>query len=161
MKRILITLVLAVSANLCAQSSAKDDVAIIQSLYGKEKTELVNIFMDLSGDEKTAFQPIYDGYEEERKALGREKMRIIDQYAASYDNMTDEKADALAKATLKNNMDFEKLYSKTYNKTKKVLGATKAAKFIQVEIYLQTAIRLEIQDAIPFIDNLEDMRMDD
>lgn len=161
MKRIIIVMALMISATVFAQSAAKDEMSIVQSIYGKEKTELVNAFMNLSDTEKAAFQPIYDSYESERKALGREKMRIINDYAANYETLTDVKADELTKANLKNNLAFEKLYDKTYNKAKKVLGAKKAAKFIQVENYLQTTIKFEIQDSIPFIDELEDLRIDD
>ena len=160
MKRIFTVLLLVIAANLFAQSSTKDELAIVQSLYGKEKTDLVDLVMGLSDTEKKAFQPVYDAYESERKALGREKIRIINDYAANYENLTEEKADELTKANLKNNMGFEKLYSKTYNKVKKILGARKASKFIQIETYLQTTIRFEIQDSIPFIDEIEDMRKD-
>ena len=161
MKKVITLLMLAVMSNLMAQSSEKDDIAILQGIYGKDKTEIVNAFLELPAAEKAAFQPVYDSDEEERKALGREKIKIIDDYAVNYHKMTEEKADELAKALLKNNLAFEKLYGKTYTKAKKVLGAIKATKFIQVEIYLQTMIRFEIQDAIPFIDNLEDMELED
>lgn len=161
MKRIFTVLLLVIAANLSAQSSSKDELAIVQSLYGKEKTDLIDLVMGLSDTEKKAFQPVYDAYESERKALGREKIRIINDYAANYENLTEEKADELTKANLKNNLDFEKLYSKTYGKVKKILGAKKASKFIQLETYLQTTIRFEIQDSIPFIDELDDMRKDD
>lgn len=160
MKRIFTVLLLVIAANLFAQSSTKDELAIVQSLYGKEKTDLVDLVMGLSDTEKRAFQPVYDAYEAERKELGREKIRIINDYAANYENLTEEKADELTKANLKNNLGFEKLYSKTYGKVKKILGAKKAAKFIQLETYLQTTIRFEIQDSIPFIDELDDMRKD-
>jgi hypothetical protein len=53
---------------------------------------------------------------------------------------------------------MEKLLAKTYKKAKKAIGVTNAAKFIQLEIYFQTSIRMEIQDNIPFIGEIEKMK---
>ncbi|MDR7371406.1 hypothetical protein [Flavobacterium aquidurense] len=156
MKKLSIILVMAIASfSSYAQSSYKEDVDLVQSIYGKSKSDLVRQYMNLSDTQAAAFTKVYDKYEAERKALGQTKLRLINYYAESYDTLTDEKADELAKGTLKNNQDYEKLYSKTYGQMKKELGAINAAKFIQLEVYLQTVIRNEIQDAIPFIGELD------
>lgn len=155
MKKLLLALAIFVSANAVAQSTMKEDVDIIQATYGKSKKELVGSYMSLSGTQADAFWTIYDQYENERKALGKTKIQLINDYAANYATLTDAKADELVKATSKNNMDFEKLLLKYYNKTKGVVGALNAAKFIQLENYLQTTIRDEIQNSIPFIGEID------
>ncbi|TPG33942.1 hypothetical protein [Flavobacterium pectinovorum] len=155
MKKLLIILIIAVSMSANAQSSSKDELAIIQSTYGKSKTDLINQYMALSPAQTTAFQPIYDAYEAERKVLGQKKIQIIDDYATKYATLTDADADQLTKANLKNNLDQEKLFDKTYEKAKKAIGITNAAKFIQLESYLQTTIKGEIQDSLPFIGELD------
>jgi hypothetical protein len=155
MKKVILLLALAFSATTFAQSTMKDDIDIVQSLYGKSKAELVKQYMALSGTEETEFTKVYDAYEVERKKLGQEKIMLINQYATDYETLTNEKADVLAKGTLKNNAAYEKLYSNYYGKAKKVIGAMNAMKFIQLEIYLQTEIRSSIQNAIPFVGELE------
>ncbi|MNF42084.1 hypothetical protein D3C85_580990 [compost metagenome] len=155
MKKVFLLLALAFSATTFAQSTMKDDIDIVQSLYGKSKAELVKQYMALSGTEDTEFTKVYDAYEVERKKLGQEKIMLINQYATDYETLTNEKADVLAKGTLKNNAAYEKLYSTYYGKAKKVIGAMNAMKFIQLEIYLQTEIRSSIQNAIPFVGELE------
>ena len=82
-------------------------------------------------------------------------MQLIADYARDYTSLNDETANTLATATLKNNMQLEKLYQKYYGKMKKQVGALEAAKFFQVESYLQTAIRSEIQDEIPLIGEID------
>lgn len=159
MKKLLILFILALSASLNAQSSSKDEVAIVQSAYGKSKTDLINQYLALSPEQTAVFQPVYDNYEAERKVLGQKKIQIIDDYASKYATLTDADADQLTKANLKNNLDVEKLYGKTYEKAKKAIGATNAAKFIQLEIYLQTTIREEIQDSLPFIGELDKTKL--
>ncbi|MBF4493309.1 hypothetical protein IR010_12235 [Flavobacterium sp. MR2016-29] len=156
MKKVIVVLVLAVASfSSYAQSTFKEDVEIVQSVYGKSKSDLVKEYMNLSDAQATAFTKVYENYETERKALGQTKFQLINDYAANYNTLTDAKADELAKATLKNNMAYEKLYTKTYGKAKKAVGAINAAKFIQLEVYLQTTIRNEIQNSIPFIGELD------
>ncbi|KAF2333772.1 hypothetical protein [Flavobacterium daemonense] len=150
---IFIVLIAAFSAN--AQSSYKEDVEVLQSLYGKSKSDLVKQYMNLSDAQAVAFTKVYDDYETQRKALGQTKFQLINDYAANYSTLTEAKADELAKGTLKNHIAYEKLYEKTYNQAKKAIGAINAAKFIQLEVYLQTIIRSEILEAIPFIGELD------
>jgi len=156
MKKLSLILVMAIASfSSYAQSSYKEDVELVQSIYGKSKSDLVKQYMNLSDTQNAAFTKVYDNYESERKALGQTKLQLINYYAENYATLTEEKADELAKGTLKNNQDYEKLYSKTYGQAKKAIGAINAAKFIQLEVYLQTVIRNEIQDTIPFIGELD------
>ncbi len=154
-KSILILIAAIASFSSYAQSSYKEDLEVVQSIYGKSKSELVKQYMNLSDAQAAAFSKIYDDYEAKRKALGQTKFQLINNYAANYETLTDAKADELAKNTLKNHIDYEKLYTKTYNQAKKAIGAINAAKFIQLEVYLQTIIRSEILEAIPFIGELD------
>ncbi|KAF2517074.1 hypothetical protein [Flavobacterium foetidum] len=156
MKKLSILFILvATSFSSYAQSSYKEDVEVVQSVYGKTKSELVKQYMNLSDEQSVAFTKVYDSYETERKALGQIKFQLINDYAANYETLTDAKADELAKGTLKNHIAYEKLYTKTYHQAKKAIGAINAAKFIQLEVYLQTIIRSEILEAIPFIGELD------
>lgn len=138
-----------------AQSTLKDDVDVVQSVYGKSKSELVSQYMALTGTQAADFAKIYEAYEIERKKLGQEKIQLINQYATDYATINDEKADDIAKKALKNNTAYDKLYSSYYEKAKKAIGAVNAAKFIQLEIYLQTEIRSSLQNVIPFIGELD------
>ncbi|MEI6265725.1 MAG: hypothetical protein WCP74_11510 [Sphingobacteriia bacterium] len=155
MKKIVFGILLITSTQLIAQSGMKDDVAIIQSVYGKNKKDIVGAYMKLAEPQAAAFWAVYDAYEVERKALGMKKMELINDYATNFATLSEEKADELTKAALKNNIEVEKLISKYYDKTKKVIGSVNAAKFVQLEAYLQTSVRSEIQDAIPFIGEIE------
>lgn len=155
MKRLFFILILAVSANVLAQGTSKEDIDIIQSIYGKSKLDLVKGYMTFSDSEMDAFMKVYDKYEADRKALGRKKIQLIDDYAQNYASLTDEKADELSKEILKNNLDYQKLFSDYYKKFKKAIGPMKSAQFLQLEIYLQTTIQAELQDAVPFIGEID------
>jgi hypothetical protein len=155
MKKVFLLFAVVFSATTFAQSTMKDDIDVVQSVYGKSKSELVTQYMALSGAQATEFTKVYDAYEVERKKLGQEKIQLINQYATDYATLTDVKADVIAKGVLKNNAGYDKLYSAYYEKAKKAVGAINATKFIQLEIYLQTEIRSSIQNAIPFVGEME------
>lgn len=155
MKKLILLMLLLVSSSTFAQSTLKDDIDIVQAVYGKSKAELVSQYMALSGVQATDFAKVYDAYEVERKKLGQEKIQLLNQYATDYATLTDAKADVIAKGALKNNAAYDKLYSVYYEKAKKAVGAINATKFIQLEIYLQTEIRSSLQNAIPFVGELD------
>ncbi|WP_281226117.1 hypothetical protein [Flavobacterium aquiphilum] len=155
MKKLLLLFAVAFSSATFSQSTLKDDIDVVQSVYGRSKSELVNQYMGLSGTQAADFAKIYEAYEAERKKLGEEKINLINQYATDYAALTDAKADVIVKGVLKNNTAYDKLYSAYYEKVKKAIGAINATKFIQLEIYLQTEIRSSLQNAIPFVGELE------
>jgi hypothetical protein len=138
--------------------SNKEDVDIIQAAYGKSKKDLVNEYMKLTEPKAAAFWKLYDEYEVERKALGREKIRLIEDYANNLKGLTDAKADELMKAAIENNLNMEKLYKKYYDKFSVVLGGVMAAKFMQMEVYLQTVVRSAVQEEIPFIHEMDETK---
>ena len=138
--------------------SNKEDVDIIQASYGKTKKDLINEWMKLSEPKAAPFWTLYDEYEVERKALGREKIRLIEDYAKNLKGLTDAKADELMTAAIENNLNMEKLYKKYYTKFSAVLGGVMAAKFMQMEVYLQTVVRNAVQEEIPFIHEMDETK---
>ncbi len=140
--------------NASAQGST-DEIKLIQDLYGKSKSDVVKEYLGLSETQYAAFQPIYDSYESQRKSLSQQKIKILEDYAQNYSTLSDAKATELTNANLKYNQDSEKLLAKTHSKLAKAIGGINAAKFVQLELYLQVTIRSEIQNAIPFIGELD------
>jgi hypothetical protein len=155
MKKIICIAVLIISNFTFAQSGLKEDIEVVQSLYGKSKQELVFAYMNLQEPQATKFGIVYEAYEAERKLLGQKRIQLINDYILNYETLTNAKADEIAKASLANNSAYEKLYSKYYGKVQKIIGAINAAKFIQLETALQTAIKSETQNAIPFIGEID------
>jgi len=155
MKKVLLIALVALTTGTFAQSTSKEDLDVIQGIYGKSKKELAAAYMAIPDAQASAFWKVYDEFEVERKALGKIKVDIISEYATNYATLTNESADKIAKAALKNNMDYQKLFAKYYDKYKKAVGAITSTKIIQFENYMQTAVQSEIQDSIPFIGEME------
>lgn len=155
LRRAFLLIVIFIPYFLYAQN---DEISLIQSMYGIEKRKIVTDYMQLPEASATGFWEVYDKYEAERKELGRKRLLLINEYAENYINLTDEKADQIAKDMLANNVQYEKLHQKYYTRFKKVTSPLKAAQFLQLETFLQNEIRSAVQEEIPFIGDLEKLR---
>jgi len=149
----------AMATSSYAQVIDKEDMDYIQREWGMAKQDLVKSYMKLQEPQASAFWKMYNDYEVERKALGTVRIKLLNEYAMLLESLTTEKADEIAKAVLKNNIAYQKLYKEYYGKAKKAVGAIDAAKFIQAKIALQTAINADMQATIPFIGEIQHAKM--
>lgn len=161
MKNLLVLPILLFFSSIAMAQSNKEDVEIIQNMFGKQKKELVQVYMTIPEDKKAGFWTLYDQYEADRKALGKERIALIESYANDYATMDDKKADALMNRKMKWLGDYTKLQKKYYDSMSKQIGGVQAAKFFQLEDYLENNIRLYIQENIPFIDELDKTKLKD
>ncbi len=143
-----------ISSFVMAQSN-KEDVDIIQSAFGKDKKELVRDYMELSAKDSAAFWKLYDEYEDKRKGIGRERINLLEQYATGYKNLDNAKAEKLATSILTNDAKYNTLHQTYFKKFSTILGAKNAAKFLQLEMYVQTYVRANVMREIPLIGDLE------
>jgi hypothetical protein len=138
-----------------AQSN-KEDVDLIQAIYGKEKKEIVASFIIPPDDaKKSAFWSLYDAYEAQRKTLGKQRIALLENYVNSYGQTNDAATDGLMQQTMTLQKSLDSLIAANYDKIKKEVGVTQASQFYQIESYLLSATRLYILDNIPFINELE------
>lgn len=154
-KLIAIFVLMIVSASFVNAQMSQDDVSMIQSMYGMNKRDLVKKYMQLTPKQDSVFWPIYDAYESERKSIGEQRIRGIEDYAKNYATLTDAKADELVKKSFELEASMTKLQLKYYEKLKKPISPLKAAQFIQLENFLNNAVRAKIQSEIPFIGEME------
>ncbi len=160
MKKVSILLLMAVAFvamtgfnNTCSAQAEEDEVQLFQTMYGMEKRSLISEAMELSGDHEKAFWPVYEQFEKERRAVGKERIALIKEYMDTYTSATDEQLDAIATKAFANESAFTKLETSYYDKMKKVTSSGIAFRWLQVERYLNTSIRAAIQDELPFMPN--------
>ncbi|HTF20091.1 MAG TPA: hypothetical protein VK658_18605 [Chryseolinea sp.] len=143
-----------VSLATFAQSN-KEDVDLIQSIYGKEKKDVVAQFIKLEGAQKDAFWKLYDEYETKRKALGQQRVALLERYAKNYTTLDDPTTDKLTTDMMKLGASTDKLITTYYKKMKKASTVKAAAQFVQIESYLLSEVRASIFESIPIIDELK------
>jgi hypothetical protein len=137
---------------------AQDEIAVVQKEWGKSKKELVQAAMNLSESESSKFWPLYNNYEKERQKLGRDRILLLTDFSDHFENLKSAKADELMTKIFKNELALTNLQQRYYISVKNKIGALQAAKFIQVENYINTAIRSAIQEELPFIGELDGMK---
>lgn len=154
MKKLLAFAVICVPLFSFAQSN-KEDIDLIQSIYGKEKKTIVSDFIKLEGAQKDAFWKLYDEYEVKRKVLGQKRVALLERYAANYGSMDDATTSNTIKDIVSLGAETDKLIATYHKKLEKAVGAKPAAQFYQLEVYLLSAIRTSIFESIPFIGELK------
>jgi hypothetical protein len=118
-----------------------------------EKADILGKTMALDADQAAKFWPVYKQYEAEMKALGDERLGIIQDFAEHYDTLNDAKANAL----LDRQMAFEEQRLALMKKYKNELlnaglPAKTVARFFQVESRLDKLIDLKVASEIPLVD---------
>lgn len=129
---------------------------MIQSVFGKEKKQLVASFVKLDPTTSDGFWKLYDEYEASRKELGKKRIALLEKYASTYGTADDATIDQITKETAALQAETDKLIGKYYGKIKKVAGVKPAAQFFQLEGYLLSVVRAVILENIPFIGELDD-----
>jgi hypothetical protein len=126
-------------------------VDLIRKDVRQQKAEIMGAVMVLSTDDAAKFWPIYSEYDLALTKLNNQRVENVKEYARTYDQMTDEKADELIKKALAYQKERGELLAKTYERVKQALGAVTAARFAQVESQLLLIIDLQIASSLPIV----------
>lgn len=132
-----------------------DELDVIQSVFGIEKHLAVAEFLQLDDGASNEFWEVYEAYEAERKALGKRRFDLLNQYTEAYFELTDETTAAMMKESIAINKSYNKLLVKYYKKVRKTNGEKTAAQFYQVEVYFKTYIRTVLFSSFPFVGEVE------
>jgi hypothetical protein len=151
MRKLILAAIVAVVAFAAKAQSKTDEIAMIQSVYGMEKKDLIAKHMKIDAAKSDLFWQMYDEYEIARKEIGIIRANNIIAYAEKYEALTDADADALIKVSMEVQSSFVKLWDKTYLKMAKSLSPVTAAQFIQAEMFLENMVRQELSMDIPLI----------
>jgi hypothetical protein len=107
--------------------------------------------MQFNDSDATKFWPIFQQYDAELTTIGDGRMKLIVDYARSYENLTNEQADALMSKAFDLEAQRAILKKKYFDKMKAQLSATQAAKFFLVENQIQHIIDLQISASLPVV----------
>jgi len=151
MKKVLFFLLLVTASIAIAQEQFDKYIATLRADMSADKTALVTAAMNLSGEASNKFWPVYRDYDHELAKLGDRRVALIKEYAASFDSLTDAKANSIMKGFFKNHHDRLGLLEKYYGKMEKEVGAVTAAKFVQVENQISSYVELQIASNLPLI----------
>ena len=112
MKQIKLLLVTLLVTGFSFAQTNNEDVDLFQAAFGMQKKEVVTKYMTIPDLQKDQFWAVYDEYETERKSSMKNVIALVEDYAKSYESITDEQAKDLMKRKLSINADQVKLQKK-------------------------------------------------
>jgi hypothetical protein len=138
-----------------AQEKPTDNMQILVEKIRADKKLFVAENMQLTEAEAQGFWPVYDRYQDELFLLRARTMKMIQDYADAYENMTND----TAKRLLDEYMTIESLRLKLHQaylpKFREVLPEVKVARYYQIENKINAGLMYELARNIPLMKTAE------
>jgi len=128
------------------------DIEAARTVMATERKILIMREMGLTPEEGQAFWPLYDEYAAEIKKVNGLQVKMITDFAANYENVTDEFSTQLLKEWVKFARDDIKVKEKYWKKFDKVLPTAKVARFVQIDNKLDAIVDFKLAMEIPLIE---------
>jgi hypothetical protein len=129
--------------------NVQEYIDLLRADVRQQKAQIMGAVMELNADQAAKFWPVYNEYDVELSKLNKLRVENIEDYANSYDQMTDAKADQLIRNAITYRKQRLELLAKYYDRVKAALGPIQAARFVQIEDQLLMLIDLQIASALP------------
>jgi hypothetical protein len=134
-----------------AQEKPADNMQLVLEKIRADKKLLVAENMQLTEAEAKAFWPVYSKYQDELFLLRGRTAKLITDYAAAYDQMSD----ATAKKLLDESLTIEalglKLRKAYLPKFRAVVPEVKVVRYYQIENKIHAALLYELGAKIPLM----------
>jgi hypothetical protein len=134
-----------------AQDKAADNMQILLDKIKADKKLFVAENMQLTDAEAKAFWPVYEQYQSELFLLRARTVKLIADYAAMYDSMTNGMAKKLLDELLAIQAFRPKLSTQYLPKFRKALPDTKVVRYYQIENKIDAVLNYELAAAIPLM----------
>ena len=146
-----VLLIASLALPVLAQEKPADNMAIVRDAIRAQKKVLIADNMQLTEAEATAFWPVYEEYQNAMKPLVDRTVKMIQDYAANYETMTDEAAGALLKEYMGIQKEQVKIKETYLPRFQKVLPMKKVARYYQIENKVRAVVDYDLADQIPLV----------
>ncbi|MDT8069070.1 MAG: hypothetical protein ROO76_12975 [Terriglobia bacterium] len=144
-------------SNKAQEQNIQEYIELIRSNVRQEKAQILGAVMQLDAADAAQFWPIYNQYDAELAKLNKLRSDNILDYAATYDSLTDAKADELMKKAIDYQKQRTDLLVKCYDRLRGSVGPVMAARFLQVENQLLLIIDLQIASNLPLMEEQSEL----
>ena len=142
-------LLLSVSSTASAQTALDEQIALVRQSANTDRKIILMGNMTFTADESAQFWPAWNEYRMAVAANGDRTLALIKDFAANYENMTDQKADELLTDHFSIEMQNVVIKQKFSQEIRKFMPANKVMRVIQIENKLDAAIDLQLASEIP------------
>jgi hypothetical protein len=134
-----------------AQDKPTGTMQIVREKIQADKKLLVAVNMDLTEKENQAFWPVYESYQKDLGLLNGRMLVLIQDFAKTYEAMSDEAAKKLVAEFLAIKGDRVNLKQSYLPKLRQALSDKKVARYLQIENKIEAIIDYELADKIPLV----------
>ena len=134
-----------------AQEKPADNMQLVREKIQTDKKLFIAQNMNLTESEAKVFWPVYEDYQKELDKLVDKTVKLIDNYAANYQTMTEEAAKELINGYLAIETERVTLMKSFLPKFRKVLPEKKVARFYQLENKIDAVVNYELAKQIPLV----------
>ena len=126
-------------------------IKLLRAEVGQNRRDVVAAYMLLTKSEGEIFWPLYDQYRAEQHELGDRRVRLITDYIANRDTMSQDQAATLTKDALAIEKKKTSIKEDYVSKMSKVLSSRTVARFFQIDNKLDTVVDVQVAARIPLI----------
>ena len=152
MKKTLIVILMSVVSALSFGQGSESYMEVMRSALKTEKKAMIADAMEFTQEESEAFWPLYNEFQEKLYTANTKYLNIVNEFAASYDNMSDDKALDILNRTNAYETEVLKLKKTYIKKFSNILPPTKVLRYFQAENKIDVLIDYEMAASIPLLE---------
>jgi len=129
-----------------------NEIEAMRTVMQTERKILIMNEMVFTTEEAEKFWPLYDEYSAEAKKVANLRVKVITDYAANYETMSDDMAKQLLDEAIKFDEKKLKLEKKYIRKFRAILPQIKVTRYFQLENKLDAVIDFDLASQIPLME---------
>ena len=127
------------------------DEATYRYMVTEERRNIFAANLPLTPDERQRFWKIYDEYAKEREPIEKERFALLQRFAQTHEQISDDQATALALVSGRLQIMDVQLRLKYTEAFRKKMSGRVATRFFQIDDYVTTAMRLNTLSRTPLV----------
>jgi len=140
------------TVQMFTQDKQADNMQGVREKIRADKKLFVAEVMGLKESESKGFWPVYESYQKDLSRVNDRTLKLIQDYASHYPNMTNEAAKKLVDDYLSVEGERLKIRQSYLPKFRQVLPEIKVARFYQLENKIQAAVNYDLAAGIPLVE---------
>jgi hypothetical protein len=134
-----------------AGAAGEADTEVLLEAIRANRKALIAVNLKLTDEEAKGFWPAYDRYQKEMNAVQERLVKVVEDYTASFDDLSDEKAKRLVDDYLAVEVDRAQVRRANLPSIAATLPGRKVARFYQIENKMDAVVRYHLAAAIPVV----------
>ncbi|MBW2238635.1 MAG: hypothetical protein JRD87_07665 [Deltaproteobacteria bacterium] len=134
-----------------AQEKPADNMQLVREKIQTDKKLFIAQNMNLTESEAKVFWPVYENYQKDLEKLVDKTVKLIENYSANYQTMTEEAAKELINGYLAIEGERVALMKSFLPKFRKVLPEKKVARYYQLENKIDAVVNYGLAKQIPLV----------